>query len=148
MGARRSGEVPTSLSSLDRFVRAATLAGAGPGDPVARGFEVLASVAQPDFTRWSIVYDLGAGEVHFRTQAIRRITLASFDFSCATPVRMLDVTAGNGEVGAAFVDYSTSGMRALMEATFSKTPFLQSVPASARDTAAAHPAATSSCSSS
>ena len=148
--ARRAGEVPTSVSSLDRFVRAATLAGTGQGDPVARGFELLASVAQPDFTRWSIVYDLGAGEVHFRTQgnhAIRRIALASLDFSCATPVRMLDVTAGSGgDVGAAFVDYSTSRMRALMEATFSKTPFLQSVPSDVRNAVAAHPAATSSCS--
>jgi len=148
--ARRAGAVPSSVSSLDRFVRAATLAGTGQGDPVARGFEVLASVAQPEFTRWSIVYDLGGGEVHFRTQgnqAIRRIALASLDFSCATPVRMLDVTAGSaGDVGAAFVDYSTSGMRAVMEATFSKTPFLQSVPAAARDAAAAHPEVTSSCS--
>src|SRR5215471_15393419 len=102
--ARQAGELPTSVSSLDRFVRAATLAGTGQGDPVARGFEVLARVAQPDFTRWSIVYDLGAGEVHFRTQgnqAIRRIVLASLDFSCATPVRMLDVTAGTaGDVGS------------------------------------------------
>ena len=49
-------------------------------------------------------------------------------------------------MGAAFVDYSTSGMRAVMEATFSKTPFLQSVPAAARDAAAAHPEVTSSCS--
>jgi len=147
--ARRAGEVPSSRSSLDRFVRAATLAGAGRGDRVARGFEVLASVAQPDFTRWSIVYDLGAGEVHFRTQgnqAIRHIALAKLDFSCAMPVRMLDITAGSaGDVGAAFVDYSTSAMRALMEATFSKTPFLQSVPAVARDAAAAHPEVTSSC---
>jgi choloylglycine hydrolase len=148
--ARRAGEVPTSVSSLDRFVRAATLAGTGQGDPVARGFEVLASVAQPDFTRWSIVYDLGAGEVHFRTQgnqAIRRIALASLDFSCTTPVRTLDVMAGTaGDVGSTFVDYSTTRMRALMEATFSKTPFLQSVPPDARDAVAAHPAATSSCS--
>src|SRR5262245_7325107 len=146
--ARRAGEVPTSVSSLDRFVRAATLAETGHGDPVARGFEVLARVAQPDFTRWSIVYDLGAGEVHFRTQgnqAIRRIALARLDFSCATPVRMLDVTAGTaGEVGPAFVDYSTIRMRALMEATFSKTPFLQSVPPDARDAVTAHPAPTAS----
>ena len=148
--ARRAGDVPTSRSSLDRFVRAATLAGAGQGDPVGRAFEVLASVAQPNFTRWSIVYDLGAGEVHYRTEgnrAIRRITLASFDLSCSTPVRMLDVTTGNaGDVSAAFEDYTTNGMRALIEATFSKTPFLQPIPAAARDAAAAHPAATSSCS--
>src|SRR5262249_57210873 len=55
--ARRAGEVPTSVSSLDRFVRAATLAETGPGDPVARGFEGLARVAPPDLTRRSHVDD-------------------------------------------------------------------------------------------
>jgi len=74
----------------------------------ARGFELLSAVAQPDFTRWSIVYNLSAGEVYFRTEgnrAIRRLALAGFHFSCGTPVKMLDVTAGSaGDVGAAFVD--------------------------------------------
>src|SRR6185503_21349603 len=65
--ARSKGEVPTSTSSLDRFARAAMLAGGGNADPIARGFEILAAVAQPDFTRWSIVYDLSVGEVRFRT---------------------------------------------------------------------------------
>ena len=60
---------------------------------------------------------------------------------------MLDVTTGSaGDMGAAFEDYTTSGMRALIESTFSKTPFLQPVPVAVRDAAAAHPAATSSCS--
>jgi choloylglycine hydrolase len=149
--ARSKGEAPTSVSSLDRFVRAAMLAGGGNPDPIARGFEVLAAVAQPDFTRWSIVYDLSAGEVYFRTEgnrAIRRFALAGFDFSCGTPVRMLDVTGGGaGEAGAAFVDYSAAANRALIESTFTKTPFLQGVPAAARDAAAAHPAATSTCAS-
>jgi choloylglycine hydrolase len=147
--AKGKGEVPTSVSSLDRFVRAAMLAGGGNVDPVARGFEVLAAVAQPDFTRWSIVYDLNAGEVHFRTEgnrAIRRFAVAGLDFSCGTPVKMLDVTAGGaGEVGAAFVDYSTAANRALIESSFTKTPFLQGVPPAARDAAAAHPVTASSC---
>src|SRR5437660_1560998 len=100
--ARSKGEVPTSVSSLDRFVRAAMLADEANADPIARGFEILASVAQPYFTRWSVVYDLSAREVYFRTegnQAIRRVALAGLDFSCGTPVKMLDVTAGGvGEV--------------------------------------------------
>lgn len=147
--ARSKGEVPRSLSSLDRFVRAAMLAGGGNADPIARGFEVLAAVAQPDFTRWSIVYDLSAGEVHFRTEgnrAIRRFALAGFDFSCATPVKMLDMSAGGaGDVDAAFVDYSAAANRALIESAFAKTPFLREVPVAARDAAAAHPGTTSSC---
>src|SRR6266700_6230996 len=147
--ARSKGEVPTSVSSLDRFVRAAMLAGGGNADPIARGFEILAAVAQPDFTRWSIVYDLSAREVYFRTegnQAIRRVALAGLDFSCSTPVKMLDVTAGGaGDVSAAFVDYSEAANRALIESAFTKTPFLREVPAAARDAMSANPGTTSSC---
>src|SRR5262249_34425202 len=76
--AKGNGVMPATVSSLDRFVRAAMLAGQGSAEPIARGFEILASVAQPSFTRWSIVYDLSAREVHFRTDgnpAIRRLSL-------------------------------------------------------------------------
>jgi len=147
--AKSNGEMPASRSSLDRFVRASILAAGGSADPVARGFEVLAAVAQPDFTRWSIVYNLIAGEVQFRSEgnrAIRRLALSGFDFACGTPVKMLDVTAGGaGDVSAAFADYTEAANRALIEESFTKTPFLREVPAAARDAMAAHPGTTSSC---
>ena len=146
--AKSKGEVPTSSSSLDRFSRAAMLASGGHSDLIIRGFEILAAVAQPS-TRWSIVYDLRAGQVYFKTEgnrAIRRFALADFDFSCSTPVRMLDVTAaGAGDVSAAFVDYSLAANRAVIEATFTKTPAGRDVPATTRDAIAAHPGKTSSC---
>jgi penicillin V acylase-like amidase (Ntn superfamily) len=146
--AKSKGEVPTSSSSLDRFSRAAMLASGGHADLIIRGFEILAAVAQPS-TRWSIVYDLRAGQVYFKTEgnrAIRRFALADFDFSCSTPVRMLDVTAaGAGDVSAAFVDYSLAANRAVIEATFTKTPAGRDVPATTRDAIAAHPGKTSSC---
>ena len=109
----------------------------------------LAGSRNRNFTRWSIVYNLSAGEVYFRTEgnrAIRRLALAGFDFSCGTPVKMLDVAAGSaGDVGAAFVDYSVAANRALIESALTKTPFLQDVPAAARDAMALHPGTTSSC---
>jgi len=147
--AKSKGEVPLTVSSLDRFVRAAMLASQGKAEPIGRGFEILASVAQPNFTRWSVVYDLSAREVHFRTegnQAIRRLALAGLDFSCATPVKMLDVTTGGaGDVRAALVDFTLVANRDLIESSFTKTPFLKEVPATAKDALAAHPSATSSC---
>jgi penicillin V acylase-like amidase (Ntn superfamily) len=147
--ATQRGNVPTSLSSLDRFVRAAVQARTAGDNAIARGFEILATVAQPNFTRWSIVYDLGAGEVHFRTDgnsAIRRVALSGLDFSCVTPVRMHDVTAaGAGDITRDFVDYTQAANRALIEATFTKTSVLRGVPADARDAVGAHPGTTSSC---
>ena len=148
--AARRGAMPATMASLDRFVRAATLARTPGGDPIARGFEILASVTQPHYTRWSIVYDLGMGEIHFRTDgnaSIRRVVLTGLDFSCSAPVKMLDVTAaGAGDVTRDFVDYTLAANRALIEATFAKTPFLRPLPAAARDAAAAHPE-TSTCAS-
>jgi len=143
------GIVPTSLASLDRFARAAVLARAPGDNAIARGFDILKTVAQPNLTRWSIVYDLRAGEIHFRTETgpgIRRVALSGFDFSCGTPVRMRDVAAaGAGDVTRDFTDYTPAANRALIEATFTKTEFLRGISAEARDAAAAHPGATSSC---
>ena len=147
--AKSNGVVPESLASLDRFVRAAMLAGQSNPEAIGRGFEILGSVAQPHFTRWSVVYDLATREVHFRTegnQAIRRLALAGLDFSCAAPVKMLDITSGDaGDVGGALVDYTTAANRALIESSFTKTPFLQEVPAATKDALAAHPSSTSVC---
>jgi penicillin V acylase-like amidase (Ntn superfamily) len=147
--AKRNGAMPLSVSSTDRFVRAAMLADRGDAGPIGRGFDILASVAQPHFTRWSVVYDLGAREVHFRTegnQAIRRLALAGLDFSCSAPVKMLDVTHGGaGDVAGALVDYTMAANRTLIESAFTQTPFLRDVPAATKDALAAHPSMTSSC---
>jgi len=148
--AKRTGEMPTSHSSLDRFVRGAMLV-SGDGDPIARGFAALAAVASPGITstRWSIVYDLGASVVYFRTdtnEAIRRFTVQSFDFSCRTPMKMFDVTApGSGDVASAFVDYSRAANRAVLEASYTKTPFARGTSDTERTAAADHADATSAC---
>ncbi|MBI3448892.1 MAG: linear amide C-N hydrolase [Acidobacteria bacterium] len=135
--------------SLDRFVRGARRA-AGEGDAVARGFAVLSDVAQPGFTRWSVVYDLRARVVHFKSDLnpeIRTVSLGAFDLSCVTPVQMLDVTArGSGDVRAQFRDYTRAANRALIEASFAKTPFLKETPVSREDALAAFPDEASTCS--
>ena len=148
--AKRAGKMPTSDSSLDRFVRGTMLV-SGDGDPIARGFASLASVASPGITstRWSIVYDLGVNEVHFKTdanEAIRHFKVQSFDFSCRTPMKMLDVTApGSGDVAAAFVDYSRAANRDLVNAAYTKTPLLRGTSDTERTSAADHADATSAC---
>jgi penicillin V acylase-like amidase (Ntn superfamily) len=148
--ARRTGQIPTTASSLDRFVRGAILA-SGDGDPIARGFVALAAVASSGRgrTRWSIVYDLGASEVYFKTDtsnAIRRVSVTSFDFSCRMPVKMLDVAVPrSGDVATAFVDYTPAANRALVEAAYTKTPFLSGKSETERASAADHADATSAC---
>jgi len=73
--------------SLARFARAArrlrSFAG-GADQAVASAFRTLDQVAQPS-TVWSIVYEVTAGRVHFRTRArraIRTIDLGKLEFDC------------------------------------------------------------------
>lgn len=97
-GARR---VPTTLSSLDRFVRAASLVRSSARaravlTPVARAFRVLDSVYTKDWTRWQIVYQPRQGKVHFRdagnkSAATYVLDARAQDYRCGSAVRMVDL---------------------------------------------------------
>ena len=95
------------------------------------------------------MYDLGVNEVHFKTdanEAIRRFKVQSFDFSCRTPMKMLDVTGpGSGDVMSAFVDYSWAANRPIVEASYTKTPFLRGISDTERTATAEHADVTSTC---
>src|SRR3954447_14947353 len=113
--------------SLQRFARASARAEAfhehGAGDPVRYAFDTLDDVAQGSFTQWSIVYDLKAGRVYWRTRqnrAVRSVALADFDFSCAAPVKVLDVQEGSGEVARRFANYTQEANRRLVSSSYGK----------------------------
>ena len=132
-------------SSLDRFVRASRgLRGTGK-NPVDDAFTLLDEVAQ-DFTQWSIVYDLGDKRAWFRTRdqrEIRYIDLDGLDFSCRTPVRIVDLNASlEGDVSKQLQDYSTDANRKLVRAAFSETDFLRNTPPEAVEGLARYPEAT------
>lgn len=135
--------------SLERFARAATLVErAGTGKPpVEEAFEVLDRVAQGDYTKWSIVYDLRQRRVHWRTlgnRAVRQVDLSRLDFSCSTPVRLFDIDAGaTGDATGRFTDYMTERNRRLVTASVRKTDFLAEVPAEEVSAVARHPESTS-----
>jgi len=82
-------------------------------DPVQYAFRILESVRQPrnpEFTRWSIVFDIGNMAIHYRSynnSQIRRIDFGAFDFDCRTPAKMLDIHNGLfGDIAKAFTDYA------------------------------------------
>jgi len=76
---------------------------------VAYAFDTLEAVSG-DNTVWSLVFDPVRLRVHFRTNRnprIRYLDLAALDFSCRTPVRLLDVHADlSGDVSDSLVAYS------------------------------------------
>jgi penicillin V acylase-like amidase (Ntn superfamily) len=98
---------------LSRFAKAAErLQAFEPADsqaPVTYAFDSLAAVSRQD-TVWSFVFDPANMRVLFRTDrnpSIREVDMAKLDFSCRTPVRMLDVHAQvSGDVTDEFVAYT------------------------------------------
>jgi penicillin V acylase-like amidase (Ntn superfamily) len=82
---------------------------AGDIDPVTYAFETLTRVVAAPHTKWNIVYDISKREIWYRSvesPAVKHLSLRDFDFSCETPVLMLDVNAAlEGDVNGAFVPY-------------------------------------------
>ena len=122
---RRAG---SSHSSLDRFARAAR-ATADRSATVDEAFTLLRNVAQDDYTRWSIVYDIGGRRVHFRTREQTQVRFLDFDdlsFGCETPVLMLSLDDRHrGDLAKVLRPYTYEANQALVRAAFTQTEFLR-----------------------
>lgn len=106
----------------DRFARASQ--GLSTATNIDGAFALLDEVAQPH-TQWSIVYDLRNRAIHWRTaknRTKRSVKLASFDFSCATPVQVADVDSDR------FTGYTREQNAALVRRSVRGTSFLRSTP--------------------
>jgi hypothetical protein len=136
--------------SLERFTRAAgktrdfdKKAAASEKEAVDYAFDVLANVAQPGYTQWSIVYDQKRGRIHFRTMQstqIKSVDTRGFDYSCGSAVKMLDINSKeSGNVTGIFKDYTQAANRDLIERSFKGTPFLKSVPSPVLQQLASYP---------
>ena len=149
---------PDRFKSIERFIRAAKMVkDYKPGvsaSPLDYAFNILKSVSwsvDQDWkgtpftsnTRWSIVYDQKNLRIHFRTHAnqdIRMIDMNSFDFSCKSPVKILDLTAKlSGDVSKKFVDYTQQSNRELIEKAFTKTLFFPKLSDEQLDTLSKYP---------
>lgn len=138
--------------SVERFIRAATMVKdydpKGSSSAVDYAFDILKNVRQSvgKPTQWSIVYDMQNLRVHFRTltnQEIRYIDFKSFDLSCATPVKVLDINADlSGDVTYSFIDYTQQINRSLIRNAFKKTYHLMFVPDDVIDSRSRYPEST------
>ena len=105
-----------SKSSLVRFQIAADRVKSfnenGKGKAVEYAFDTLEKTRDEGEagTQWSMVFDTENLEIHFHTRTnpeIRSVTFAMLDFSCATPVRMLDIHQDlSGDISDSFMPYS------------------------------------------
>ena len=73
--------------------------------------------------QWRIAYDVQHRRISFHTidnTNIRYFDMSSFDFSCQTPVRVLDIQEDlSGNVAGDFIDYTYELNRTLIGKTFS-----------------------------
>jgi choloylglycine hydrolase len=84
-------------------------------------FEILDQVSQGDFTKWSIVYDITAKKINFKTnqyRQVRSVNFSSFDFSCLKSSRIVDVNRPEpGNMDSFFEDFSNQFNQAVVEKT-------------------------------
>ena len=139
--------LPNSMRSLDRFVRAGVMAKNykpnATQSAIDYAFDILRNVAQGSHTQWSIVYDVRNLAVYFFTnqaRQVRHVNLPSFEFTCDTPVKTLDVNADiSGNIASHFSNYTTEANRQLVLASYQNSPFTKHIPVSALEEIAKHP---------
>jgi choloylglycine hydrolase len=117
---------PEGIGSMPRFIR--TCKRVAEFVPCAQigtldyAFATLKNANMGKLTVWSIVYDIAARRIYFRTQsrpALRHVDLSGFDFSCGGPVKVLDIKADlAGDVTGKFTDYTVEANRKLVSAAF------------------------------
>jgi penicillin V acylase-like amidase (Ntn superfamily) len=107
------GKSPPEDNSLWRFITAANRVDAfepsSSDEAITYAFDTLAAVSRRD-TVWSFVFDPANLRVYFRTNhnpSIRYLDLSTLDFSCSTPVRLLDIHADvSGNISDELVAYT------------------------------------------
>jgi hypothetical protein len=109
-------------SSAQRFCTAAEML--EDYDPETSGpatdytFNILSNLAWVVPTMWSAAYDVQHRRISFHTLDngdIRYLDMSSFDFSCQTPVRVLDIQEDlSGNVAGDFIDYTYELNRTLI----------------------------------
>ncbi len=92
---------------------------------VDKAFSILDKVSQGNYTKWRIVYDILNLKIVFQTQSnpgIRALDMNKIDFSCKTPVQVLDINSVKaGDVIDKFGIYSYQKNRELIFTSFKQT---------------------------
>ncbi len=122
----KSIPVPDHIASIDRFIRTAKALQDQNTEKkqgsVDRAFDILGLTCMGEVTEvegekirsyfateWSIVYDIDNLKVYYKTFENKKISyfnLSSFDLSCKTQVKMLDIQQDiSGDVSNFFIDY-------------------------------------------
>lgn len=107
--------------------------------PEAFALDALQKVRHPKFTQWQVVYDTAKPRIFLRRivdETVREVDFATCDFAPQARAMAADLTTPGPLV---WVECTTEVNRALVRESYRKTPFLQQIPAEAREQIAAFP---------
>lgn len=110
-------------NSVERFATACNMIGLYQSvnnnqDPIDYGFSILNKIAQPGYTKWSIVYDITNLQVYCITDQQRQrkqVALQDIDFSCSGTIPVLPLgSSQKGNVSKLFLPLSFEQNKALI----------------------------------
>jgi len=111
-------------NSLQRFTKACSMVQEYQKQPTGKqpveyAFNILSAVAQNDYTKWSIVYDMKNKKVYFKTasyQDIKSFVFNAFDFNCDTRSKMTDMNRDlKGDISKMFIPFNTDINREIIK---------------------------------
>lgn len=117
-------------NSLQRFTKACSMVQEYKKQPTGKpvveyAFNILNSVSQNDYTKWSIVYDMKNKKVYFKTFSypdIKSFSFTAFDFNCDTKSRITDMNRDlKGDISKMFIPFNADLNRELIRKAVSES---------------------------
>jgi len=103
-------------NSLERFATACSMVkefrSSDNTSSINYSFNILKAVAQGNYTKWSIVYDIKNKQIYFKTDGhadIKTISFADIDFSCNKPAKSFLLNQDvKGDIKSKLVDHTSA----------------------------------------
>jgi choloylglycine hydrolase len=117
-------------NSLSRFSRACRMVENYQSTNVNKplidySFDILQAVAQPGFTRWSIVYDISNKKVYFKTSSNQQkkfFSLNDFNYSCPATALSYNMNQNSsGDISKSFTQFSNVQNTKMLKQAFIET---------------------------
>lgn len=136
-------------NSLDRFSMACSMikqyqSGVSERSLVDESFVILDKVAQGDYTKWSIVYDISNKQILFKTEKnkqLRSVNFSSINFSCAVQSKVINMNGREeGDISKLFNDFSAAENKLIFEQTLKQSSPRVVLTRAQRESVLAYPA--------
>ena len=113
-----------SDNSIARFANACSMVkqfqSADINEPIVDyGFRILDKVAQPNWTKWSIIYDITNKKIYFKTadySDVKNLSFSFFDLSCTSTAKAFNMNQqGKDDVDSKFKTFAIDEAKPILE---------------------------------